>query len=174
MDIFLWHIETKMKNWFCHMTSHRWVCTWTYLILGPFQHDSANLKVHTLFEPKTVPQNLALIIWHFCGIIISDVIDICSSWQHWSNRVLIKVVRKIRWISACIGRERDSGDKHVNTFIKNCCDKADLVSWCLPLLIEKPGTNPIKILRRKFYATLIFKHTDWLINLRSQSECSKN
>ena len=43
---------------------------------------------------------------------------------------------------------------------------------CRPAL--HTGTNPINILQRKFYATLIFKHPDWLINLRSQSECSKN
>ena len=28
----------------------------------------------------------------------------------------------------------------------------------------RPGASPIKILQRKFYATLIFKHLDWLIN----------
>ena len=33
------------------------------------------------------------------------------------------------------------------------------------------GTNPIKILQRKFYAKLIFKHPDWLKNLSCQSEC---
>ena len=36
------------------------------------------------------------------------------------------------------------------------------------------GAYPIKILQQKFYATLIFKHPDWLINLSSQSECLKN
>ena len=39
---------------------------------------------------------------------------------------------------------------------------------------QLPGASPIKILQRKFYATLIFKHLDWLINLSSQSECLKN
>ena len=38
----------------------------------------------------------------------------------------------------------------------------------------RPGTYPIKILLRKFYAMLIFKNPDWLINLSSQSECVKN
>ena len=36
-----------------------------------------------------------------------------------------------------------------------------------------PGASPIKILQRKFYTMLIFKHPDWLINLSSQSECLK-
>ena len=40
-------------------------------------------------------------------------------------------------------------------------------------IIPTSGTNPIKILQHKFYTTLIYKHLDWLINLRSQSECSK-
>ena len=30
-----------------------------------------------------------------------------------------------------------------------------------------------KILQRKFYATLFFKHSDWLKNVSSQSKCSK-
>ena len=34
--------------------------------------------------------------------------------------------------------------------------------------------SPIKILQRKFYATLLFKHPDWFKNLSSQSECLKN
>ena len=38
----------------------------------------------------------------------------------------------------------------------------------------RPGTYPIKILLRKFYAMLIFNNPDWLINLSSQSECVKN
>ena len=38
----------------------------------------------------------------------------------------------------------------------------------------RPGASPIKILQRKFYATLIFKHPDWFENLSSQSECLKN
>ena len=46
-------------------------------------------------------------------------------------------------------------------------------SFLLSLGIE-PGASPIKILKRKFYAMLIFKHLDWLINLSSQSECLKN
>ena len=37
----------------------------------------------------------------------------------------------------------------------------------------QPGGYPIKILQRKIYATIIFKHPDWLINLSSQSECLK-
>ena len=36
------------------------------------------------------------------------------------------------------------------------------------------GAYPIKILQGKFYATLIFKHPDWLINSSSQSKCLKN
>ena len=38
----------------------------------------------------------------------------------------------------------------------------------------QPGASPIKNLQHKFYAMLIFKHPDWLINLSSQSECLKN
>ena len=41
------------------------------------------------------------------------------------------------------------------------------------LLSKRPGASPIKILQRKFYAMLIFKDPDWLINLSSQSECLK-
>ena len=37
-----------------------------------------------------------------------------------------------------------------------------------------PGAYPLNILQHKFYATIIFKHPDWLINLSSQSECLKN
>ena len=40
--------------------------------------------------------------------------------------------------------------------------------------LSTPGASPIKILQRKFYAMLIFKHPDWLLNLSSQSECLKN
>ena len=36
-----------------------------------------------------------------------------------------------------------------------------------------PGAYPIKILQRKLYAMLIFKHPDWLIHLSSQSEYLK-
>ena len=36
-----------------------------------------------------------------------------------------------------------------------------------------PGASPVKILQRKFYAMLIFKHPDWMIHLSSQSECLK-
>ena len=39
---------------------------------------------------------------------------------------------------------------------------------------KRPGAYPIKILQPKFYATIIFKHHDWLINLSSRSECLKN
>ena len=46
-----------------------------------------------------------------------------------------------------------------------------ILSLCIE--IGKAGASPIKILQRKFYATLIFKHPDWLINLSSQSECLK-
>ena len=41
-------------------------------------------------------------------------------------------------------------------------------------VIINSGASPIKILQRKFYATLIFKHPDWFENLSSQSECLKN
>ena len=33
------------------------------------------------------------------------------------------------------------------------------------------GTNPIKILQRKFYATLFFKHFDWVNIFSIQSKC---
>ena len=34
-----------------------------------------------------------------------------------------------------------------------------------------PGTDPIKILQRKFYDTQFFKHSDWLLKLINQSGC---
>ena len=43
-----------------------------------------------------------------------------------------------------------------------------------PVQNGKPGASPIKILQRKFYATLLFKHPDWFKNLSSQLECLKN
>ena len=39
------------------------------------------------------------------------------------------------------------------------------------LLISGPG--PIDILQRKFYTTLIFKHSDWLLKFVNQSGCLK-
>ena len=36
-----------------------------------------------------------------------------------------------------------------------------------------PGINPINILQCKIYATLFFKHFDWLKNVSSQSKCLK-
>ena len=45
--------------------------------------------------------------------------------------------------------------------------------WTLNVWTAEPGASPVKILQRKFYDTLIFKHPDWLINLISQSECFK-
>ena len=36
-----------------------------------------------------------------------------------------------------------------------------------------PGIDPVKILQRKIYATLFFKHSDWLKNVSSQSKCLK-
>ena len=36
-----------------------------------------------------------------------------------------------------------------------------------------PGTDPIKILQRKFYATKFFKHSDWLLKFINQSGCLK-
>ena len=36
-----------------------------------------------------------------------------------------------------------------------------------------PGTDPIKILQRKFYATQFFKHSDWLLNFINQPGCLK-
>ena len=35
------------------------------------------------------------------------------------------------------------------------------------------GPGPINILQRKFYATLIFKHSDWLLKNVNQSGCLK-
>ena len=42
------------------------------------------------------------------------------------------------------------------------------------LSVLQRGIDPIKILQRKFYATLFFKHSDWLKNVSSQSKCLKN
>ena len=42
------------------------------------------------------------------------------------------------------------------------------------LLKHFPGTGPIKILQRKFYATQFFKHFDWLKIISIQSKCLKN
>ena len=36
-----------------------------------------------------------------------------------------------------------------------------------------PGTDPIKILQRKFYAMQFFKHSDWLLKFINQSGCLK-
>ena len=35
--------------------------------------------------------------------------------------------------------------------------------------IVRPGAGPIKILLRKFYAKLYFKHFDWLLKIFNQS-----
>ena len=40
--------------------------------------------------------------------------------------------------------------------------------------IPKAGTNPIKILKHKFYVLLFFKHLDWLLKNLNQSECLNN
>ena len=42
------------------------------------------------------------------------------------------------------------------------------------LLPVRPGTDPIKILQHKFYATQFFQDSDWLKIFRIQSECLKN
>ena len=43
------------------------------------------------------------------------------------------------------------------------------------IIVSKPsGVDPKKILECKFYATRIYKATDWLKNLTSQSKCLKN
>ena len=34
---------------------------------------------------------------------------------------------------------------------------------------NQSGPGPINILQRKFYATLIFKHSDWLLKFINQS-----
>ena len=34
-----------------------------------------------------------------------------------------------------------------------------------------PEVSPINILQCKFYATLMFEHSDWLKYLKSKSEC---
>ena len=44
----------------------------------------------------------------------------------------------------------------------------------LLLAPENPEAGPIKILQRKFYTTLIFKHSDWLLKIFNQSEYLKN
>ena len=38
----------------------------------------------------------------------------------------------------------------------------------------KPGPDIINILLRKFYATLFFKHFDWILEFFNHSECFKN
>ena len=40
-------------------------------------------------------------------------------------------------------------------------------------VIYTPGTDPIKILQRKFYAMQFFKHSDWLLKFINQSGCLK-
>ena len=52
--------------------------------------------------------------------------------------------------------------------------RAVVVAKLVEQLLPTPGAYPIKILQHKFYAMLIFKHPDWLINLSSQSKCFKN
>ena len=37
----------------------------------------------------------------------------------------------------------------------------------------RTGPGPINILQRKFYATLIFKQSDWLLKFVNQSGCLK-
>ena len=39
--------------------------------------------------------------------------------------------------------------------------------------IRQTGTGPINILQRKFYTTLIFKQSDWLLKFVNQSGCLK-
>ena len=36
------------------------------------------------------------------------------------------------------------------------------------------GISPINILWQKFYATLFFKHFDWMLKIFNQSKCLKN
>ena len=43
----------------------------------------------------------------------------------------------------------------------------------IKLLKPLPGPDPINILQCKFYATLIFKHSDWLLKCIIQSGCLK-
>ena len=57
----------------------------------------------------------------------------------------------------------------------------DLKSWLhVPwsqhqiLHFKSPGTDPIKILQRKFYAMQFFKHSDWLLKFLNQSGCLKS
>ena len=38
---------------------------------------------------------------------------------------------------------------------------------------SQPGPGPISILQRKFFATLFFKHSDWLLKFINQSGCLK-
>ena len=51
-----------------------------------------------------------------------------------------------------------------------------LFAWknYLPSQWIKPGARPMQILQRKSYALWIFKHSDWLKNLGSQSKYLKN
>ena len=54
-------------------------------------------------------------------------------------------------------------------------DAMQVIVICkLPPFLGGNPTIPIKILQGKFYATQIFKHSDWLKNLSSQSKCMKN
>ena len=44
----------------------------------------------------------------------------------------------------------------------------------MPFAANKKGTDPIKILQRKFYTSLFFQALDWLNIFRIQSDCLKN
>ena len=56
---------------------------------------------------------------------------------------------------------------------KNCTAAVVVVVvWCIS--DARPGTDPIKILQRKFYAMQFFQDSDWLNIFRIQSECLKN
>ena len=48
-----------------------------------------------------------------------------------------------------------------------------LVKTNCSFVLYSPGTGPINILQCKFYATLIFKQSDWLLKFVNQSGCLK-
>ena len=56
----------------------------------------------------------------------------------------------------------DQGSKHQELRFLKTFSKLDI-----------PGTDPIKILQPKFYATQFFKHSDWILNIFNQSKCLK-
>ena len=49
-----------------------------------------------------------------------------------------------------------------------------LTTFWSPPLITRPEADPLKILQRKIWSYIFFKHFDWLFKSFNQSECLKN